>query len=216
MSQAESIAERLPRLSREASAAPALDEWPDRLTDPPGVSVELALFAMTTPACESAGRVSNSVPSSDETLGGEHAHVDTRGLGDPALPGIDRPDSTLATRLAAALDAKAAGYKPRTHHLRDDGSPLYTNRLILETSPYLLQHAHNPVDWYPVGRRGVRARERARTSRSSSAIGYSTCHWCHVMERESFEDEEIARFSTSTSSRSRSTARSAPTSTTST
>jgi uncharacterized protein YyaL (SSP411 family) len=65
------------------------------------------------------------------------------------------------------------------------------NRLARETSPYLLQHAHNPVDWYPWGEEALtRAREEDKPIFLS--IGYSACHWCHVMERESFEDEEIA------------------------
>ncbi len=66
------------------------------------------------------------------------------------------------------------------------------NRLLDETSPYLLQHAHNPVDWYPWGREAF---ERARADGKPIllSIGYSACHWCHVMERESFEDEETAR-----------------------
>jgi hypothetical protein len=65
------------------------------------------------------------------------------------------------------------------------------NRLIHETSPYLLQHAHNPVDWYPWG---AEALERARREDKPIlvSIGYSACHWCHVMEHESFEDEEVA------------------------
>ncbi|HLL78835.1 MAG TPA: thioredoxin domain-containing protein, partial [Ktedonobacteraceae bacterium] len=67
----------------------------------------------------------------------------------------------------------------------------YTNRLIHETSPYLLQHAHNPVDWYPWGPEALqRARELDRPILLS--VGYSACHWCHVMERESFENEAIA------------------------
>jgi uncharacterized protein YyaL (SSP411 family) len=65
------------------------------------------------------------------------------------------------------------------------------NRLIHETSPYLLQHAHNPVDWYPWCREALdRARSEGRLILLS--IGYSACHWCHVMERESFEDAETA------------------------
>ena len=65
------------------------------------------------------------------------------------------------------------------------------NRLINETSPYLLQHAHNPVDWYPWG---PEALERARSEDMPIllSVGYSACHWCHVMERESFENEDIA------------------------
>ncbi|MFQ5902527.1 MAG: thioredoxin domain-containing protein, partial [Candidatus Binatia bacterium] len=68
----------------------------------------------------------------------------------------------------------------------------FTNRLINETSPYLLQHAHNPVNWYPWG---PEALERALREEKPIllSVGYSACHWCHVMERESFESEGIAR-----------------------
>lgn len=73
----------------------------------------------------------------------------------------------------------------------NDVRPKYENRLIHEKSPYLLQHAHNPVDWYPWGNEAF---ERAKTEDKPVflSIGYSTCHWCHVMERESFEDERVA------------------------
>ena len=68
----------------------------------------------------------------------------------------------------------------------------FTNRLLHETSPYLRQHAHNPVDWYPWGAEALeRARQLDRPIFLS--IGYSACHWCHVMEHESFENEEIAK-----------------------
>ncbi len=67
----------------------------------------------------------------------------------------------------------------------------FTNRLIHETSPYLLQHAHNPVDWYAWGEEALAAAREARQADLLS-IGYSACHWCHVMEHESFEDEETA------------------------
>src|SRR5260221_7749691 len=67
----------------------------------------------------------------------------------------------------------------------------HTNRLIEETSPYLQQHAHNPVDWYAWGDEALkRAREEEKPILLS--IGYSACHWCHVMERESFENAETA------------------------
>ena len=58
----------------------------------------------------------------------------------------------------------------------------FTNRLIDETSPYLLQHAHNPVDWYPWGNDAL-ARAKAENKPILLSIGYSACHWCHVMER---------------------------------
>ena len=66
-----------------------------------------------------------------------------------------------------------------------------TNRLANEKSPYLLQHAHNPVDWYPWGPEAF-AKSRDENKPIFLSIGYSTCHWCHVMERESFENEQIA------------------------
>jgi len=68
----------------------------------------------------------------------------------------------------------------------------HTNHLINETSPYLLQHAHNPVDWYPWGEEAF-AKAKAEDKPVLVSIGYSACHWCHVMEHESFEDEETAR-----------------------
>ena len=68
----------------------------------------------------------------------------------------------------------------------------HENRLAHETSPYLLQHAHNPVDWYPWGPEAL-ARAKNEDRLILLSIGYSACHWCHVMERESFEDEAMAK-----------------------
>ena len=65
------------------------------------------------------------------------------------------------------------------------------NRLAHEKSPYLLQHAYNPVDWYPWGEEAF-AKARREDKPIFLSIGYSTCHWCHVMERESFEDDSVA------------------------
>ena len=67
----------------------------------------------------------------------------------------------------------------------------YSNQLVNETSPYLLQHAHNPVDWYPWG---AEALDKARRENKPIllSVGYSACHWCHVMAHESFEDPETA------------------------
>ena len=74
---------------------------------------------------------------------------------------------------------------------RGDAGAIHTNRLAAEKSPYLEQHAHNPVDWYPWGEEAF-ARAVREDKPVFLSIGYSTCHWCHVMERESFEDEEVA------------------------
>jgi uncharacterized protein YyaL (SSP411 family) len=109
------------------------------------------------------------------------------------LPGTKGLNMNLVEQYSEMKLTKGPSYIPRTKHLDPDGWALYTNRLFLESSPYLLQHAHNPVDWYPWGD------EAFQTAASLNrpvllSVGYSTCHWCHVMEEESFEDEEIARY----------------------
>ena len=121
------------------------------------------------------------------------------------LPGEDKKQ-TRGKKLHAALLIKAliliilATISPdfwrmtSMAHASDsnrDHEGTKTNRLIHEKSPYLLQHAYNPVDWYPWG---DEAFEKARQENKPIflSIGYSTCHWCHVMERESFEDPEVA------------------------
>ncbi len=71
-------------------------------------------------------------------------------------------------------------------------TPLYTNDLINESSPYLLQHAHNPVNWYPWGDKALQ-KASAENKMLIISIGYAACHWCHVMEHESFEDAEVAK-----------------------
>jgi len=98
----------------------------------------------------------------------------------------------LQEELLQAYKQRGAKYRPRTEHFNDDGTPTYINRLINEDSPYLLQHAHNPVNWYPWSKAAF---EQAKLQGKPIflSIGYATCHWCHVMERESFENEEIAR-----------------------
>ena len=107
----------------------------------------------------------------------------------PAAPAFS-PE--LRARLSEALSLHGADYKARTRHLHSDGSPIFTNRLLLEKSPYLQQHAHNPVNWYPWGPEAfAEARRLGRPVLVS--IGYSTCHWCHVMEEESFDSIETAK-----------------------
>ena len=108
-------------------------------------------------------------------------------------PGSEAFPAELLRRLDAAVARRGPEYVARTHHLDEHGRPRFTNRLALETSPYLRQHAHNPVNWFPWGDEAfAEARRLARPVFLS--IGYSTCHWCHVMEDESFEDLEIAAF----------------------
>ncbi|WPL16592.1 Thioredoxin-related protein [Thiorhodovibrio winogradskyi] len=98
---------------------------------------------------------------------------------------------TSNVSLQAAYRAKGPGYQSRTRHLDTDGQPRFINRLIHENAPYLLQHAHNPVDWYPWGKEAF-AQARAENKPVFLSIGYATCHWCHVMEYESFENLSLA------------------------
>lgn len=102
-------------------------------------------------------------------------------------------NSTLEARLRDAEAQKEGSYDKRTDHFDEQtGASLFINRLILEDSPYLLQHAHNPVNWYPWGDEAFAA-ARAENKPIFLSIGYSTCHWCHVMEVESFDNIEVAK-----------------------
>ena len=76
--------------------------------------------------------------------------------------------------------------------MHDQKEHKHTNALINETSPYLLQHAHNPVNWYPWGDEALN-KAKAEDKLILVSVGYSACHWCHVMERESFEDSAVAK-----------------------
>ncbi len=104
----------------------------------------------------------------------------------------DPENSNLEQRLRAAESAKAGTYDKRTEHIGEAGKALFINRLVLEDSPYLLQHAHNPVNWYPWGEEAFAVATRENKPVFLS-IGYSTCHWCHVMEVESFDNVEVAK-----------------------
>ena len=111
-------------------------------------------------------------------------HTDgARALGGPAdTRGSGPPDGAEEEGRSRAIE----GLRPRAHPNRKG-----QNRLAGEASPYLLQHADNPVDWYPWGPEAF-ARAKAEDKPVFVSIGYSTCHWCHVMARESFRDPEIA------------------------
>ena len=116
-------------------------------------------------------------------------------IGAPALatespPAVFR-NLALQNQLDAAYDAMPDGYTPRTHLLDNAGRAKYVNRLINEASPYLLQHAHNPVDWRPWSEETL-SEAKARGVPIFLSVGYATCHWCHVMEEESFDNEEVA------------------------
>jgi uncharacterized protein YyaL (SSP411 family) len=103
----------------------------------------------------------------------------------------------FSTALAILLAASGCSKNQKTKTIVSTNSSTavhaHTNRLAREKSPYLLQHAHNPVDWFPWGEEAF-AKARAENKPIFLSIGYSTCHWCHVMERESFENETVAKF----------------------
>ncbi len=111
------------------------------------------------------------------------------------LPAERRDPGGAPGRGAAAghREAAARGSPVAPARVRDGGSGILTmsNRLAGETSPYLLQHAHNPVDWHPWGDEAF-AKARRETKPVFLSIGYSSCHWCHVMEKESFENVAVA------------------------
>ncbi len=103
----------------------------------------------------------------------------------------DPIDNELETELRELERTKHGSYDKRTEHLREDGVALFINRLVREDSPYLLQHAHNPVNWFSWGAEAF-AQAKTQNKPVFLSIGYSTCHWCHVMEVESFDNIEVA------------------------
>ena len=109
------------------------------------------------------------------------------------LPGVTEFNSRLLSEFEKIRKERGLSYRARTRHLDQEGKALFTNRLFLEKSPYLLQHAHNPVNWYPWGEEAFQQAQKTNRPILLS-VGYSTCHWCHVMEEESFEDLEIAEY----------------------
>ncbi len=120
------------------------------------------------------------------------ADPELRADADPTLPGVEDPDPRLDHALAAALAKLGPGHEVRTRHTIQ-GKPAFTNRLILEDSPYLQLQAHSPINWFTWGEEAMlRAEVMQRPVLVS--VGYAACHWCQVMARESFEDPEIAEY----------------------
>lgn len=116
-----------------------------------------------------------------------------------ARPDVDWPEfpTALQEKLNKALAEQAQENEQKapdwhTRWLNADGLPLFTNRLILSDSPYLLEHAHNPINWYAYGPEALAA-AKAQNKPLFISIGYASCHWCHVMARESFESPAVAR-----------------------
>lgn len=100
----------------------------------------------------------------------------------------DKPAPSPTTNLKSSKDTNIT--TTSTVEPKKQTDHKYTNRLIKEKSPYLLQHAHNPVDWFPWGKEAF-DKAKKEDKPVFLSVGYSTCHWCHVMERESFENEEV-------------------------
>ena len=107
---------------------------------------------------------------------------------------LHRRPVAAAGRGGAVSSGARGGTATRGYHRAGMAdAPVHTNRLADETSPYLLQHAHNPVDWWPWGPDAL-TRAQLLDRPVFLSIGYAACHWCHVMERESFEDEQTADY----------------------
>jgi len=108
-----------------------------------------------------------------------------------------KPAAFTAVFLLSLAGCRNEPAKPQPHTVvsekKSGAPPAHTNRLASEKSPYLLQHAHNPVDWFAWGDEAF-SKARREDKPIFLSIGYSTCHWCHVMERESFENDETAKF----------------------
>lgn len=140
------------------------------------IRVQIVIVMILTPTVQAAETSAGST-----ALSTMHTEV--------AWPDLPAP---LQAKLAQARNAKAQ--QDATWHTRwldKQGKPLFTNRLILSDSPYLLQHAHNPVNWYAYGAEAFAA-AKAQNKPLFISLGYATCHWCHVMARESFESAAVA------------------------
>ena len=135
-----------------------------------------------------------ALPTDDEHDCDTDTDTDFENDEDHAMTAIALRPAVSAIALLALLvlcQPPAAGAEPPNPRDPMPDQPKHTNHLVGESSPYLLQHAHNPVDWYPWGEEAL-ARARRENKPIFLSIGYAACHWCHVMERESFENEEIA------------------------
>ncbi len=108
------------------------------------------------------------------------------------LPGSKELPAAVQAEIQRVWLKKPIDYDLRTKYLRNDGTPTYANRLLLELSPYLNQHAHTPINWFAWGEDAF-AEAKERDVPIFLSIGYSSCHWCHVMEAESFDSIEIAQ-----------------------
>ncbi len=109
------------------------------------------------------------------------------------LPYLSSYSAETQKAMQIRIASLGTDYKPRTEHLNKEGSAVFFNDLIFEESPYLLQHAHNPVNWMAWSPQAF-ALAKKQNKPIFLSIGYATCHWCHVMEHESFENKEIAQF----------------------
>ena len=185
-----------------SALAPLARPQPDATDPSPATGQPAAPYDSPTP--DSAASAATQVTKDAQPMA---TNLEPDRLKRANHPGSAPHPAELDAKLAATLTAAGPSYRPRTRHY--DGSehrsearhpdpaapagakPTYTNRLLLEPSPYLRQHAHNPVDWLPWGADAfAEARRLGRPIFLS--VGYATCHWCHVMEHESFEDLEIA------------------------
>jgi len=149
----------------------------------PRTAVALVIFCLGWSGCTEA----TSTPNKNTALQNKDkvGEVKSKDQPEPVEKSKDQPKPVEKSK----DQPKPEGKKPEVL----TGKHKFTNRLAKEKSPYLRQHAHNPVDWYPWGKAAFEKAKKAGKPIFLSS-GYSTCHWCHVMERESFENEKIAEY----------------------
>ncbi len=148
----------------------------------PAYKSQVFLFALLAFGC-------NGAPSENE---GKKTAARPTG-GESQVSAGEAPADKEAAPPAEKSPAEKSPTEKKAGHKKHQHGAAKANRLAQETSPYLLMHAHNPVDWYPWGEEAL-AKAKAEHKPIFLSVGYSSCHWCHVMERESFLDEEISAF----------------------
>ncbi|XP_075973683.1 spermatogenesis-associated protein 20 isoform X2 [Anticarsia gemmatalis] len=115
-----------------------------------------------------------------------------RDLGLPKRLSTFGPNNICVPQLTRSFSDNKIKMASGSTEIPHSEQPKHTNRLITEKSPYLLQHAHNPVQWYPWCQEAI-DKAKQENKLIFLSVGYSTCHWCHVMEKESFENEDVAK-----------------------
>lgn len=167
-----------------AAAEPAAGEKPSGKVEDGAESLGKAVAASAAESGGASGGGRRAESAAERGAAGRHSAARVADADSAAAAGTGAQQHAAEPAAADATPRQGAAAAQAGRH---------ANRLARETSPYLLLHAHNPVDWYPWGEEALE-RARAEGKLIFLSIGYSSCYWCHVMERESFMDEEVAAY----------------------